>query len=108
RAAITNSGFSLPGGRITVNLAPADLPKEGGRFDLPIACAILLALGQIPASSLEECELFGELSLSGVLQPVKGALPAALAASEAGHTLILPAGNASEATLVSGCRYLVA
>jgi magnesium chelatase family protein len=108
RAAIANSGFSLPSGRITVNLAPADLPKEGGRFDLPIACAILLALGQLPTSSLEECELFGELSLNGGLQPVKGVLPAALAASQAGHTVVLPQGNAAEAMLVSGCRYLIA
>src|SRR5688572_7274518 len=64
RAAIVNSKFEMPTGRITVNLSPADLPKEGGRFDLPIAIGILLASGQLPGT-LGECELYGELSLSG-------------------------------------------
>lgn len=105
RAAITNCNFEVPAGRITVNLSPADLPKEGGRFDLPIAIGILLASGQLPdASALDNCELYGELSLSGELRPVKGALLAAVAASRVGHRLIVPAANAPEASLVARCE----
>ena len=74
RAAITNAGFELPQHRITVNLAPADLPKESGRFDLPIAIGILAASGQIPSSTLEQFEFAGELSLTGELRPIRGAL----------------------------------
>jgi magnesium chelatase family protein len=81
RAAILNCHFEMPAGRITVNLSPADLPKEGGRFDLPIALGILLASGQLPAGSLDAHECYGELSLSGELRPVKGALLAAVSAS---------------------------
>ena len=81
RAAITNCNFEMPAGRITVNLSPADLPKEGGRFDLPIAIGILLASGSCLVRACEHCELYGELSLSGEVRPVKGALLAALAAS---------------------------
>ncbi|WP_286805793.1 magnesium chelatase domain-containing protein, partial [Marinimicrobium sp. UBA4209] len=81
RSAILNSHLEFPARRITVNLAPADLPKEGGRFDLPIALGILAASGQIPEDSLSGCEFMGELALSGELRPVTGALPAALAAS---------------------------
>ena len=103
RAAIANCNFEIPAGRITVNLSPADLPKEGGRFDLPIAVGILLASGQLPGAQLEQCELYGELSLSGEIQPVKGALLAALAASKAGHRLIVPPPNAAEAQLVTRC-----
>ncbi|HEX5675672.1 MAG TPA: magnesium chelatase domain-containing protein, partial [Azonexus sp.] len=73
RAAIVNSGFDFPAKRITVNLAPADLPKESGRFDLPIALGILAASGQIPRPPLAEYEFAGELSLSGELRPVRGA-----------------------------------
>jgi len=102
RAAITNSGFSMPNGRITVNLSPADLPKEGGRFDLPIAIGILLASEQLP-KKLERCELYGELSLSGEVRPVKGALLAAVAAARAGHSVIVPPANAAEAGLVAQC-----
>src|SRR5262245_23173269 len=69
KAAITNSNFEFPSGRVTVNLAPADLPKEGGRFDLPIAVGILVASGQILAESVTRCEFYGELSLSGELRP---------------------------------------
>jgi magnesium chelatase family protein len=108
RAAVNNCNFSFPNGRITVNLAPADLPKEGGRFDLPIAVGILLASGQLPPGCLEGYELYGELSLSGELRSVKGALPAALAAARAGHALILPPANAPEARLVSTCRVAAA
>ncbi|HSQ70737.1 MAG TPA: magnesium chelatase domain-containing protein, partial [Steroidobacteraceae bacterium] len=71
RAALANCGFEMPPGRITVNLAPADLPKEGGRFDLPIAVGILVASGQLPAESFDGTELYGELSLSGALHPIR-------------------------------------
>jgi magnesium chelatase family protein len=103
RAAIANCNFEMPAGRITVNLSPADLPKEGGRFDLPIALGILLASSQLPGANLERCELYGELSLSGELRPVKGALLAALAASREAHSLIVPAANGDEARLVAQC-----
>jgi magnesium chelatase family protein len=89
-------------GRVTINLAPADLPKEGGRFDLPIALGILGASGQLRSGALGGCECLGELALSGDLRPVSGVLPAALAARDAGRELILPAENASEAALVGG------
>src|SRR5690554_7888382 len=72
RSALLNAGFEFPARRITINLAPADLPKEGGRFDLPIALGILAASGQIPAESLKELECIGELSLDGALRPLKG------------------------------------
>jgi magnesium chelatase family protein len=108
RSAIVNCNFELPPGRITVNLAPADLPKEGGRFDLPIAIGILVASGQLPELGCERCEFFGELSLSGELRAISGALPAALAAGDCGHAAILPLGNAVEASLVSGCEVATA
>lgn len=108
RAALVNSGFDVPDGPIIVNLSPADLPKEGGRFDLPIAVGILLASGQLPATGLDGCELYGELSLSGEMQPVKGALLAALAASRVGHKLIVPPANAGEARLVTNIAVAVA
>ena len=108
RAAIRNSNFGFPDGRITVNLSPADLPKEGGRFDLPIAVAILLASGQAPAEKLDRCELYGELSLNGEIRPVRGALLAAVAAARANVAMIVPPQNAAEAALVSDCRIAVA
>lgn len=108
KAAIANSNFELPNGRITVNLAPADLPKEGGRFDLPIAVGILIASGQVQAAEVVKCEFYGELSLSGELRPVVGALPAALRAGHAGNSIVLPYGNAAEASLVSGCAIATA
>jgi magnesium chelatase family protein len=108
RAAISNCGFEFPGGRITVNLSPADLPKEGVRFDLPIALGILLASSQLPPTGLEQSELYGELSLGGDLRAVKGALLAAVAAARAGNSIIMPAANAAETTLVSGCRVAIA
>lgn len=108
RAAIANCNFELPAGRITVNLSPADLPKEGGRFDLPIALGILLASEQLPRTHLERCEFYGELSLSGELRPVKGALLAALSAVREQHRLVVPAPNAAEARLVSRCEVAAA
>ncbi|WP_374325703.1 YifB family Mg chelatase-like AAA ATPase [Azonexus sp.] len=99
RAAIVNSGFEYPARRITVNLAPADLPKESGRFDLPIALGILAASGQIPAASLNGHEFAGELSLSGELRPVRGALAMALQAAGDGKTFVLPTLSAGEAAL---------
>ena len=110
RAAICNSKFDFPVGRITVNLAPADLPKEGGRFDLPIAIGILVASGQtIDASSeLAESEFYGELSLDGELRSMRAVLPAALAASVARHPIILPHINAAEAALVKDCKVIPA
>ncbi|MBK1732644.1 YifB family Mg chelatase-like AAA ATPase [Thiococcus pfennigii] len=100
RGALLNGHFEFPAGRVTVNLAPADLPKEGGRFDLPIALGILGASGQLRTEALEGHELIGELALSGALRPVTGVLPAALAARAAGRALILPEANADEAALV--------
>ncbi|GAA4091587.1 hypothetical protein GCM10022414_13640 [Zhongshania borealis] len=100
RSALVNSRFEFPVSRITVNLAPADLPKEGGRFDLPIAIGILVASGQLPTAPLANCELIGELGLSGELRAVDAALPAAVQAGEAGHSLILPAANAGLASIL--------
>ena len=102
RAAISNSRFEFPARRITINLSPADLPKEGGRFDLPIALGILAASKQIPGKLFSEYEFVGELSLSGELRPIHGALPIALAAKKASRGLILPIENAAEAALVEG------
>ncbi|MFK0085910.1 YifB family Mg chelatase-like AAA ATPase [Pseudomonas sp. NPDC090755] len=102
RSAILNAGLEFPARRITLNLAPADLPKDGGRFDLAIALGILAANGQFPAKALDEVECLGELALSGALRPVQGVLPAALAAREAGRALVVPRENAEEACLASG------
>ena len=99
RAAIACAQFEFPQRAITVNLAPADLPKEGGRFDLPIALGVLAASGQIPAEALAGCEFLGELGLTGELRVVEGALPAALEAARAGRRLVVPAGNGDEAAL---------
>jgi magnesium chelatase family protein len=101
RSAILNNQFDFPLSRITVNLAPADLPKEGGRFDLPIALGILIASGQIPANGIKDHEAIGELSLTGELRSINGALPASLAIKESQRSLILPMENANEATLVA-------
>ena len=108
RAALLCCRFDYPVSRIIVNLAPADLPKEGGRFDLPIALGILAASGQLPARRLSRHEFIGELSLDGAVRPVAGALGAAVAARDAGRVLILPAGNGSEAALVEGLEALAA
>jgi magnesium chelatase family protein len=99
RAAILCSQFEFPARRITVNLAPADLPKDGGRFDLPIALGILAASGQIPREALDDYEFLGELGLTGELRAVDGVLPAALAAAHAGRKLIVPPGSGAEAAL---------
>lgn len=103
RAALYASQFDFPARVITVNLAPADLPKDGGRFDLPIALGILAASGQVPLEALRECEFLGELALTGELRAVDGVLPAALAAAEAGRMLVVPPGNGAEAALAAGC-----
>lgn len=102
RAAIANSNFDFPSaGRITVNLSPADLPKEGGRFDLPIALGVLIASEQLsPPASLQDCEFYGELSLSGELRPVCGMLPTVCQAVSSAHRVILPRPNLDEARLV--------
>lgn len=100
RSALINTCFEFPSRRITVNLAPADLPKEGGRFDLPIALGILAASGQLPGEKLAGYEFTGELALSGELRAVRGVLPMALAAHQVNRRLIVPHWNASEAALV--------
>ncbi|HRD49863.1 MAG: YifB family Mg chelatase-like AAA ATPase [Candidatus Competibacter sp.] len=106
RGAIQNSQFEFPTRRITINLAPADLPKEGGRFDLPIALGILAASGQINRERLAQYEFFGELALGGELRGIRGVLPATLACRDAGRTLLVPRDNAGEALLVSGVKVL--
>src|SRR5271168_1224068 len=104
RAALVTAGFDFPQRRITVNLSPADLPKEGGRFDLPIAVGILAADGRIPARALEAREFYGELSLSGELRETPKLLPALIAGEKFGSEMILPAANALEASLVAGAK----
>ncbi|MCO5106052.1 MAG: YifB family Mg chelatase-like AAA ATPase [Burkholderiaceae bacterium] len=108
RAALLHAGFDFPNRRLTVNLAPADLPKESGRFDLPIAVGILAASGQVPAEPLDALELVGELSLTGTIRPIRGALAMALAVARAERprTLLLPAANGAEAALVDDARLL--
>ena len=100
RAAILNSGYEFPVRKITVNLAPADLPKEGGRFDLAIALGILVAHGQLPNQGLENYEFYGELALSGDLRAVRGLLPAVVKGSRAGRTIVVPTFSSAEAGLV--------
>lgn len=102
RAAIIQSGFEFPAKKITVNLAPADLPKESGRFDLPIALGILAASGQIMADKLAQYEFAGELALSGALRPVRGALAMAWQGMKAGRAFILPQQNAEQAAIING------
>ena len=104
RAALQNGRFKFPAQRITVNLAPADLPKESSRFDLPIALGILAATGQIPANALDQYEWVGELSLSGELRPIHGALAMTYGASRSGRSFVLPQHNAAEAALVKEAR----
>lgn len=99
RAALLCAQFEYPARRITINLAPADLPKEGGRFDLPIALGILAASGQIDRNALAGHEFIGELALTGELRAVDGALPAAIAAAQVRRTLIIAPGNGEEASL---------
>ncbi len=97
RAALVTSGFDFPAGRITVNLSPADLPKEGGRFDLPIAIGILAASGEIPRARARGREFYGELSLGGELRETPKLLPALIEGARCGRELILPLANALEA-----------
>ncbi|HEB29005.1 MAG TPA: ATP-dependent protease [Porticoccus sp.] len=104
RSAIINSHFEFPSRRITINLAPADLPKEGGRFDLPIALGILAASGQIPVESLQHYEFLGELGLTGELHSVQGTLPAAIKSTSAQRSLVVPPGNVQEACLCKEAR----
>ena len=99
RSAILNAGFDFPQQRITVNLAPADLPKEGGRYDLAIALGILAASGQIPAEKLSAFEWLGELTLSGEIHRVQGIIPAVIAARDASRATVLPLENSAEAAL---------
>jgi magnesium chelatase family protein len=100
RAALQNCRFDFPARRITVNLAPADLPKESGRFNLPIALGILAATGQIPSDKLAEYEYAGELALTGELRPIRGALAMTYRAVSSGRAFILLQANAAEAALV--------
>ncbi len=102
RAALINGGFDYPQRAITISLAPADLPKDGSRFDLAIALGILAASNQIPRAALEGHEFLGELALSGELRAVHGVLPAVLCARERGVVLVVPEGNGAEAALVEG------
>ncbi len=104
RGALLNSGFEFPAKRITVNLAPADLPKSGGHFDLAIAIGILLASGQLEGAQYDKLELLGELALDGSLRRVPGVLPVALACGNDGIGLILPSANASEAGLLDNAQ----
>jgi magnesium chelatase family protein len=108
RGALMNSGFEFPSGHITVNLAPADLPKAGGRFDLPIAVGILAASEQLQAKTLGEYEFVGELALSGALRATGGVLPASLAARDAGRALMVARRDADEAALARSARVLPA
>jgi magnesium chelatase family protein len=100
RSAIINSGFEFPARRITVNLAPADLPKEGGRYDLPIALGILAASGQVDISKISGHACYGELALSGECRKIEGLLPALIASKRAGSTVTIPRPNQPEAALV--------
>jgi magnesium chelatase family protein len=102
RAALATARLEFPQSRVIVNLAPADLPKESGRFDLPIALGILAATRQLPAAAMEGLEFAGELALSGELRPVRGALAMTLAAHRDGHAFVLPESSAAEAALVPG------
>ncbi len=97
RSAIINSGFQFPTKRLTINLAPADLPKDGSRLDLPIALGILIASGQLPENSTQNFEFIGELALDGHLRPISGALTIAMACQQAQHRLLLPTENLDEA-----------
>jgi magnesium chelatase family protein len=108
RVAIQNTQFEYPNRRVTVNLAPAELPKDGGRFDLAIALGILAAGGQVPHEALKGCEFLGELALSGELRPVPGVLPALLRARRGKRCVIVPSGNANEAALLDDVDVRVA
>lgn len=104
RSAIINCGYEFPAKRITVNLAPADLPKEGGRFDLPIAIGILAASEQLPPVDLSQYEFAGELALSGELRAIVGEIPVAMASSQSQRTLIIPSQNTEQASWVKQAK----
>ncbi|MGF1552690.1 MAG: magnesium chelatase domain-containing protein [Paracoccaceae bacterium] len=104
RAALSAIGLALPAGRITVNLSPADLPKSGSHFDLPIALAIMAATGALPRSEVDRWVSLGELSLDGEVRAVQGALPAALLAAASDKALVCAAGSGAEAAWVGGCE----
>ena len=108
RAALQTANFEFPMRRITVNLAPADLPKESGRYDLPIALGILAASGQIPQNNLDQYEFAGELALTGELRPVRGMLALICGAIRDSRAFIVPQANAAEATLPEGARVYAA
>jgi magnesium chelatase family protein len=108
RSALLNSGFEFPGRRITINLAPADLPKQGGRYDLAIALGILAASAQIPDAPLEQYEFVAELALSGAIRPVQGILPGALGALASQRQFVCAAGNAGEAALADPASIRIA
>jgi len=108
RSAIINSGYTFPAKKITINLAPADLPKEGGRYDLPIAIALLAASEQLSCSRLSTYEFVGELALTGALRGVPGAISGALAAIQAGREIIVANDNAAEVSLIEQKGFLVA
>ena len=108
RSALSAIGLAMPFKRVTVNLAPADLPKEGSHYDLPIALGLLAAMGVLPASELSNYVAMGELSLDAQLTPVAGVLPAALAASEAGRGLICPQASGPEAAWAAGVEIIAA
>lgn len=106
RSALISNHFELPTRRITVNLAPADLPKEGGRFDLPIALGILLASNQLQVENISQYEFVGELGLTGELRKIRGALPIAIKTKEAKRSLVLPEENTAEVSLVENTHYI--
>ena len=106
RSALLNCQFEFPLQRVTINLAPADLPKEGGRFDLAIALGILAASRQIPTDSLSQYEFIGELALSGQVRPVRGVLPMALEARQVQRQVVVPVDNAIEASIINGISIL--
>ncbi len=108
RAALTAIGLGLPAKRITVNLAPADMPKEGTHYDLPIALGVMAATGAISSDAFKNFVIFGELALDGSLGPIAGALPAALGASALDKGLICPAACGPEAAWASGEMEIVA
>lgn len=108
RSAIINSGYSFPAKKITINLAPADLPKEGGRYDLPIAIALLAASEQLISPRLSQYELVGELALTGALRGVPGAISSAMEAIRAGRKIIVAGDNESEVSLLGTSDCLVA
>jgi len=104
KSALNNTGYRFPNSRITINLAPADIRKEGTGFDLPICLGILAAQGIIDKSRLEQFLIIGEISLNGQIRPVHGALSFALAAKKLGRDFLLPKSNANEAAIVEGIK----